>query len=294
MPAGPLRGGPRPFRLLLCFFPDVFDQNPVARTVSWDSLVGRLAAFPIRDDIADKRRLPCWAPVHFEGQATDASGVADLSCLVLDLDGGVEIDVALARCAPFTVAMHTSWSHQLNAPCFRLVLPLARPVPCSAWGEAWQVAVEALGLPVDRKCCNANRRYLLPARPSSAAAHRAEVRTTAVALDLVPGLADACASRESPQPVSRPVTVPRHRLERAARQRLATDPAARRRLADALGAVVRGAGRSERAEGILCLACRRPSAWFLIAPDRATRARCNHRNTCGWTGPVGDLWQGAA
>ena len=247
-----------------------------------------LTSFPVRADTDDKRRLPCWAPARFVERA-----VVELSCLVLDVDGGIGIDEALDRCAPFTVALHTSWSHQPAAPCFRLVLPLATPVPGDRWGEAWSAAVEALGLPVDRKCCNANRRYLLPALPGADAQHHAEARTTDLALDLLP-LLPAVEAHAHTAPPMRTVRVPHFRVERAVRRRLAVEPDARRRLADDLGAAIRGAGGTERAEGVPCPACGRPSVWFLLAPERATRARCKHRNSCGWTGPVAELLGRAA
>jgi hypothetical protein len=153
----------------------------------------------------------------------------------------------------------------------------------------WRAAVDALGVPVDRLCSNANRRYLLPARPSQGAAHQVEVRATDVALDLLP-LLDVPAVPANTVPHNwAPVRVPHHRLERAVRQRFASDPDARRSLADALGATLRGSGGTERADGLVCPACGRSSVWFLLAPERATRARCKHRNSCGWSAPVGDL-----
>jgi hypothetical protein len=293
MPATNLPGGPLPAVLPVSVFPDVFEQRAISRTLPWPALAERLASFPVRAGVDDKRRLPCWSPARFAGEGSSAAQVHDLCCLVLDLDGGIGIDEALDRCAPFTVALHTSWSHRPAAPCFRLVLPLAQPVPRAGWTAAWSAAVAALGLPVDRACSNANRRYLLPARPAPEAHTRTELRLTGLALDLAP-LAAPPEAHARPAAEMRSVVVPLHRVERAVRRRLALDPAARRRLADAQGAVVRGTGAYERAEGIVCPACGRPSAWFLLAPERATRARCKHRKSCGWSAPVSELIGSAA
>jgi hypothetical protein len=68
----------------------------------------------------------------------------------------------------------------------------------------------------------------------------------------------------------------------------------RREVASRLGATVRGVGDTERADGVPCPGCGRPSAWFFLAPHRATRARCKHRKSCGWTGPLTDLLARAA
>jgi hypothetical protein len=290
MPENCLSGGVLPPSLALTAFPDVYEQRPRTVTVSWERLVARLSTFPVHADTDDKRRLPCWSPSTFRDDTPATAKNAEQFCaLVLDVDGGMDLATALDRCAPYTVVAHTSWSHTPGAPRFRLVLPLARPVAAARWGSVWRQAVDALGVPVDRLCSNANRRYLLPARPSHEAAHQVEVRSTDVALDLLPWLDVPTVRADTAAATSMTVQVPHHRLERAVRRRLASDPDARRRLADALGATLRGSAGMERADGLVCPACGRSSVWFLLAPERATRARCKHRNSCGWSAPVGDL-----
>ncbi len=289
MPAPPLRGGPCPPALAVHFFPNVFDRRAVPRTLSWDALASRLRDFPVRDDIHDKRLLPCWAPAELDGRR-----VVAVTAVVLDVDDGATIAAAHDASGPFTVALHTSSRHTPEAPRFRLVLPLSQPVPGDRWTEAWRLAVDALGLHIDRSCANANRRYLLPARPRRDAPTHAEVPTTDQALDLLPLLPPATEAQHPPHPARRPVVVPARHLDRAVRRRLAWDPAARARLADRLGAALHGEGRTQRADGIPCPACGRPSAWFLLAPERATRARCKHHHSCGWTGPLTELCGRAA
>jgi len=287
MPAGPLRGGPRPPSLTISFFPDVFDQHPHVRTVGWERLTERLTRFPVQSNTRDKRCLPCWTPASFEpDEPATAEHVTALSCLVLDIDEGLDIDTSWAQTEPYTAALHTSWSHSPDAPRFRLVLPLARPVPGTRWTQVWAAAVEGLSLPIDRKCVNANRRYLLPAPPSEDVEHCSLVRTTDLALDLVPLQRSPPPRRHTP---TRRIVVPHYLMERAARKRLAWNPDARARLAETLGGQIRGSGRTQRAEHIPCPGCGRSSVWFLLAPEQATRARCNHQNSCGWSGPVTDL-----
>jgi hypothetical protein len=295
MPETSLSGGMLPPSLTLTAFPDVYEQRPRTVTVSWERLVARLSTFPVRADTDDKRRLPCWSPTTFrDDMPATAENAEQLYALVLDIDGGMDLATALERCAPYTALGHTSWSHTPGEPRFRLVLPLARPVPAARWGSVWRAAVDVLGVPVDRLCSNANRRFLLPARPSQGAAHQVEVRATDVALDLLPLLDVPAVRADTAAATSMTVQVPHHRLERAVRHRLASDPDARRRLADTLGATLRGSAGMERADGLACPGCGRASVWFLIAPERATRARCKHRNSCGWSAPVGDLAGSAA
>jgi hypothetical protein len=83
-------------------------------------------------------------------------------------------------------------------------------------------------------------------------------------------------------------------LEAAVRGRLLTDPASRERAAIEAGAQLAGVDAERRATGIVCPACGRASVWFYLAPTRLRRARCNHRESCGWTGGVDELLVGRA
>ena len=145
---------------------------------------------------------------------------------------------------------------------------------------------------MDRACSNANRRYLLPALPAVDAPHAVEVRDDGIALDLLPLLRAAEAHAHVSAPL-RVVRVPHHRVERVVRMRLA-EPDVRREVAERLTATVRGTGDAERADGLACPGCGRTSAWFFVAPHRATRARCKHRKSCGWTGLLTELLSRAA
>jgi len=288
MSTGSLLSGACPPPLALSFFPDIYEQRPCPRSVSWKRLLERLQQFPVQPKARDKRSLPCWSPASFQSdKPAITEHVTTLSCLVLDIDEGADLDASWEQTAPWTAALHTSWSHRPEAPRFRLIVPLTQPVSGERWPEAWRAAVEKLGLEVDRKCVNANRRYLLPACPSENAEVRFLARTTEQRLDLVPLLQRPRPSK--PRRSQRRITVPHYLREKAARRRLAWNPEARARLADTLGATVRGAGRSHRAEGIPCPGCGRSSVWFLLNPEKATRARCNHLNSCGWSGPVTEL-----
>lgn len=285
--------GPRPLDLALSFFPNVYAQAPLARTVDWARLAARLAAFSVRGNVTDKRDLPCWSPAVFSpGEASTTERALSVGCLVLDIDGGASIEEAVERCDPLTFALHTSWRHRSGAPRFRVVLPLARPISAERWPAAWLAGVERLGLAVDRSCVNANRRYFLPACPRADSDHNCIVHTTEVALDLRPLLSESGGTAVLRS--GRRLVVPHYQIERAIRERLASDPTARERAAERLGARVHGQGAKARADHIPCPACGRPSAWFFLNPDRATRARCCHRKSCGWSGPLTELLGGAS
>lgn len=281
--------GQVPTALCASFFPDIYTSAPQRWRGSFSTLAARLARFPVRADIADKRRLPCWSPAAFRGAGSKNEDAAFIGALVFDVDSGATIDEAERRCAPWAMVLHSTWSHTAGAPRFRIVLPLSRAVPADRWQAAWQLATAQINLSVDRSCCNPNRRYFLPAAPCEGAPTLARSALDRPALDLLgalpsqPNTLRACVARAAS------IQVPWRLRHHAAALRLASDPASRRRTAEALGASIVGAGDQERADHLACPGCGRPSVWFFLAPARASRARCKHRRSCAWTGSLVDL-----
>ena len=134
------------------------------------------AAEKLRHDASKtvKERLPCWSPtVYREGSKRGSPNVLELSCLVLDYDDGSDLDDASRTWESWFHIVHTSWSHTPERPRFRLVLPLARPVPVSAWQRVWLWAEEYCGMLIDPRCKGAGRMWTLPAMPRPDAPHRA-------------------------------------------------------------------------------------------------------------------------
>ena len=248
--------------------------------------MARLSVFPSAVAGVGKARQPCWSLVvlHADGGAR-AAAVLTVGALVLDLDGAMTLDKALASTEGWKRLAHTTWSHRPDQPRCRLVLPLARPVPASGWRAAWLTAVGRLGLPADPACKNANRRYLFPVQPEGAVAGQAIHRATGRALDLLP----VAQRQASPRPQPAPLRVPPRRRDAVAEALLNREPDARRRLDLHLGGHLGGEGDAERIDGICCTACGRTSVWFWVAPRQATRARCHHHKTCGWTSGLVEL-----
>ena len=233
---------------------------------------------------------------HPTGFAPDqrrrAEAVVEISCLVLDYDTGTQPPThALEAWKGWRAALHTTWSHTQEAPRFRVILPLLRPIPASRWPEAWAWAAHQVS-GIDRTCKDPSRLYFRPALPSPDAPHEGRIQGGEL-LDLLGMLPD----KMPPAPVmmTRPVlTVPARLAHRAIQVRLAHDAASRERVAMQVGAKLLGEGGRQRATGILCPSCGRPSVWFYLSPDRMTRAHCNHRNSCSWAGQLEDLLHGAA
>lgn len=274
-------------RLWISTFANAWDKHPKAREVSLAALLRALLLVRAYPEVTDKRALPAWSPARFIGETRRAVDVVELSCLVLDLDGGDVAAVSAAWRDVLHVA-HSTWSHTAEAPRFRLVVPLARPVPVASWSAAWAWAT-ARTPTADPACKDPSRLYFRPAvrtveHPHFACVHEAPV------LDVLPHLVLA---HQRARPTAQPARVPARQLEQVVRRRLASDPGTRERVAAELGAPVVGVGDGRRADHLPCPLCGRTSVWFLVSPRRQSRAYCHHRNSCGWNGPLeallGDL-----
>ncbi len=269
------------------FFRNSKDVSPSMKILSLDELIQRLTAFSHAPRIRDKADLPAWSPARFRPSTTrKAVNVVDISCLVLDLDTPPFDPEPWQR---WCYVRHSTWSHTPAHPKSRLVLPLARPVAAAEWPSAWGWA-RSLAPELDKKCSDASRLYFLPALADPAQPHEAEIHDGAL-LDLA-AVCAALPPAPPPAPVIR-LPAPWFLRRSVAARRLCHDPLTREDFAQRIGASLQGEGRSRRAAHIPCPACRRPSVWFPIHPERLRWASCNHRNSCGWRGPL-DALPGAA
>lgn len=275
--------------LLVSSFDNALDADPKSHRIPLNVLVRSLTTFRLRPHLLDKRMLPAWSPSRFApGQRRCSEAAVELSCLVLDLDDA-DTDVVEATWLEFLHVMHTTWSHRPDAPRWRLVVPLARPVPTKRWESVWRWATART--PADTACRDPGRLYFLPALGSPEQPHEAKLHIAPL-LDLL------VAAPESPnqkkEPPRKPICVPARLRSRAVRRRVAKDPLTRERIAISLGAVLAGGGEQRRAEDLPCPSCGRRSVWFWLTPSTASFARCQHRNSCGWAGPLDELLAGSA
>ena len=244
--------------------------------------------------VEDKRQLPAWSPATLAPGARRANDAVEaLSAIVLDYDqGGVSVAEALAPWASWPALAHTSWSHTEEAPRFRLVVPLARPCPRSAWRWVWHWAAGVAAGAIDGACKDASRMYFLPGCPRIDASRWAVVQDPGGQLcdpDWHRQSADTLAAAgrpvAAPRPATRAIVGSDRQLEQVAREALRNDPAARERAAIHLGARL----TSERASGVRCPRCGDRSVWWLLNPEKQASAQCNHRNSCGWYGFIDQL-----
>ncbi len=267
-------------RLGISVFDNAWDNVPKYRDVTLAALLRALLTFRVLPDVGDKRALPAWSPARFSGEARRAVEVVDVSCLVLDLDAG-DVEAVSAAWTGHLHVLHSTWSHSAEQPRFRVVVPLARPVPVAWWSAAWAWAT-ARTPGADAACKDPSRLYFRPAVRREEQPHFSRLVEGPV-LDVVPLLNPTLSTERAP---ALPARVPARQLAQVVRLRLAHDPGTRERVAGELGVPVVGIGEGRRAEHIACPLCGRPTVWFLVSPRRQSRAYCRHRKSCGWNGPL--------
>lgn len=237
-------------------------------------------------------RLPLWAPATFAGRQRSADTVLEVSCLVLDFDHGAHLAGVLERWGAWAHIVHTTWSHTVEAPRFRCVLPLARPVPAARWPACWAWAAQH-DPAIDPACKDASRGYFPPALQRPDAPWWSGVHGAPRLLDLLELVPDASPTRDASRPSSRrvrpvatsPATAEQLELHRELRE----NPDARRAVGLRLGGGVYGDGPNERIRGVTCPACGRSSVWWWVAPQDFRGWRCNHRESCGAWGWLDQL-----
>jgi hypothetical protein len=266
---------------------DALSRQPRSERWSLTGLAARLSTREVVEPEA-KVHLPAWSPASYPVDATRrASSVESVSCLVLDVDDGTALDAVWSLWPAAARVLHTSWSHTVEHPKCRLILPLASPVPRSHWSRSWEWAARHArlrGVTIDRACSDASRLYFLPATRSEAWAYEARVELEAPLLDLpwqsLRDPVDALRAARSSRVV---VTSqdPREDLRH---------PDAREALAHRLGATLAGDGLARRADHARCPGCGRDSVYWYMTPRSASGwAACSHVRSCSWRGPLRTL-----
>ena len=287
----------RPVRV--AFYRSLFDTEAHVLDLSWDDLAESLTSLrPVMgDNEARKHSCPLWSPVELLTERRGNANVANVTALVLDFDEGAEVGEALNEWDGYAAAAHTTWNNEAMSPRCRVVLPLARPVNADVWGLLYGDILSGLGLTADRQVKDPSRAYYLYARGADGP-HQDE-RRSGRHLDLSDRVAPLLARVERERQ-ARAADVTRRIAEvgrdftdrgdalAAVRALWAVDPHKRRIVAQLVGADIIDSIRQPAARRGLCPKCGDRAVWWPIQPERTTKAMCNHRKSCGWTGHLYD------
>lgn len=156
---------------------------------------------------APKRDLRLWSPALYkEGTTRGGENVIHLSCLVLDYDVGSTLAAASATWQDYFHLVHSTFSYTPEKQKFRLILPLAEPVPAADWHKVYEWAQERTGFTVDPTGKSIGSTFALPQVPDAAAPRIAWTRPGPL---LDPVLEGLIAKAAEPPPRLR-ATEPNH------------------------------------------------------------------------------------
>lgn len=113
---------------------------------------------------------PAWSPASYPADATrrQQANVIAVALLGVDIDGTSEeiLEETLGKVQRYRYVAHATHGDRPGNRNVRIAIPLSRPVSREDWPRFWTAAMATLGVPADTQCCDANRIYFLPSRPS--------------------------------------------------------------------------------------------------------------------------------
>ena len=255
----------------------LLDPQPVARVeADWSGLV--LALTTPRDRPRSKDALGLWSPAELvDGGRRSNAAVLRVHALVLDYDGGARWEHVLSSLSRCKAVWHTTWSSTREQRRARVAIAIQAPAAAEHWPAVARWALSRWTW-ADKACSDASRAYYLPCAGAD-------------------GSWDCGTVAGEPLDVSHlrvvpPVRATRKawggsmRVEEVARE---GDPAWRVQAGEAAGARLVG----DTMKGATCPACGDRSVWWAVEPHKNPRAMCNHRNSCGWTGPIREVKHGS-
>jgi hypothetical protein len=288
----------------ITLFDNIHQRNGQKITMDVESICRGLTT-PVHRAIEDKSRLSLWSPTIFNGTRS-TSNAQTISMLVYDMDDGdTPFDVwSLFAQRGWTTIAHTSASHSPTHQKYRVIIPLAKPLPKSDWEKIWRASFElwmnvvGLGVPDTKAIKDMARVYFRygwtrdskMARhdgskqwPQSHPCHPSQYHRSGYWI-------------ENPlelkyDHIQLPKPKPRPQIDRSKPQSLDSammDPQLRQRVGLNAGGRIAG----EYIKYILCPSCGRRSVFFSINPSLPNSTKwpsCNHVNSCGWWGKLETL-----
>ncbi len=158
--SAPLRAVPAPQTFHVSFFKNQNDTIPEPQTLSLEEFLERLKTPEVRR----AKDGALFSPAKFKGTRAKVN-VESICMLVLDYDHEANFKRELKvwekiGCRAFA---YTSFNHTEAAHRFRIVIPLAAPIPASKYLSLWLWAEAKSGNKIDRAAKDVSRMFYLPA-----------------------------------------------------------------------------------------------------------------------------------
>jgi len=145
------------------------DNLPVQHELPWEEC--RKRYFSKSTERSLKGGM-AFSPVSYRaGAKRGVAGVDEIFLAVFDIEHHGAFDQVKHLVDGFEYVCHSSYSHTIGHPRYRLILPLAQAVPAADWPAAWSRLNQWLGGINDPSTKDAARLYYLPSNPPGAQGH---------------------------------------------------------------------------------------------------------------------------
>jgi len=240
--------------------------------------------------VKEKNSLPLWSPTIFNGNRCGANAI-QVSCLVYDLDDGTSIEER-AKFQKYNYLFHTSFSHTEEKHKYRIILPLAEPIPAQDWRRAsiaaknlWANTI-GVGSPDSSAITDVARMYYRYAIPdyngASIIQHTDHNEGEYLSLDY------SEIVFEDPKKNRYKRWELRTEGSKMGMEALFHNASFRLGIAEKIGASIEG----NTARSIRCPNCGEYDVYYSIDPSypyTVLYPHCNRVNKCGWWGRLEDL-----
>lgn len=267
-----------PRGLYLTLYDSCFDNKGGGFTLEPPERLGAIIRPASWSKPPRKSDLLCWSPARYAPGALRAkANVISVSCLVYDIDDGANFDMHNLF-SDYRYYAHSTFSHKPELHKWRLILPLKSPIPGADWRRAWKAGKEIFqartGSEIDGVCSDASRLYYIGTNEALEFSNLHSGEYLKLDYSHIPEREE---KKAKPKTFKRAVYA--YDEDKSVYMTLKTDPEARRRVAETLGANISDDGI---ARGMICPSCNRPDLWFTIDPSLKSSATCNHLNSCGF------------
>lgn len=156
-------------KIVISLFKNEKDNTPQQRTLTWEQC--RRLLFSASSPRALKGGF-AFSPVSYRPMAKrGVNGVDMVYCAVFDVEHHGSFDQVRPLLDGYEYVCHSSYSHTLGHPRYRIVLPLTRPVPALEWPVVWARLNLWAGEINDPNTKDASRIYYLPSHPPGVQGH---------------------------------------------------------------------------------------------------------------------------
>ena len=143
------------------FFKNLKTNQGTLVKITWDKLAKQLETPRC---VPDRSNVPLFSAATFIDNKRSNANALELCALVLDYDKAPLISQSLIAWQDVAHLAYTSWSHgsEEKGNAYRVIIPLAEPIPAAQYLALWRLAYEHTGHAIDKQCKDTSRIQYVP------------------------------------------------------------------------------------------------------------------------------------